>query len=300
MLQINTNANTKTKACGSYSHCVPWVQYLMTTNAEESSADMGESAVLIEYWLFNYGGVGNSSGPCPDGFSDIGSDTYGYDCESNSAATVIYDGQIPITDLDQLSMSASATAGGNDEATVTYKDVAYKATIPDSYTNISSVWNQAEFNVLGNWNGWQAKFNDGSVLTLETDVTDGSRAAPTCKDNAGTTGESNNLNFVPSTASPVCCPYPGSNPRIEFMEVYDTTHTHTASCGVSNIIGGETTVCINGFVASKTNGKCICPSTSHIVAGKCIPIGKCPAGDQFDPLLNKCVKVFQEPPPPNE
>ncbi|GLQ99291.1 hypothetical protein [Dyella mobilis] len=238
MLQINTNSDTYSSACGSYSACVPWVQYLMSTNDIVSSTDTGKSVVFIEYWLFNYGGAGNTSGNCPTGFSDIEPDTDGYDCEQNGGATVIYDGQIPITDLDQLSMSASATPGGNDEATVIYKGVAYKsATVPDNYTKISSVWNQAEFNVLGNWNGWQAQFNDGTVLVLESDVTDGTTNQPTCQFNAGTTGESNNLNFVPSTTSPTCCPYGGSTPSIQFMEVYDTSHTHTASCGASSIVG---------------------------------------------------------------
>ncbi len=248
MLQINTNSTTYSSACGSYSDCVPWIQYLMSTNDIAASADTGKSVVFIEYWLLNYGGIGKTSGPCPTGFSDIEPDTKGYDCENNGAATVIYDGQIPITDLDQLSMSASAAAGGNDEATVIYKGVAYKsATVPDSYTNISSVWNQAEFNVLGNWNGWQAQFNDGTVLILESDVTDGTTAKPSCQYNAGTTGESNNLNFVPSTSSPVCCPYGGSNPSIEFMEVYDTHHSHTASCGSSSITGEPHITTINDY-----------------------------------------------------
>jgi hypothetical protein len=237
MLQINTNSSTYSSACGSYSSCTPWVQYLMSTNDIASTTDTGKSVVFIEYWLFNYGGAGNSTGNCPTGFNYSGPDSEGYDCEANGAATVIYDGQIPITDLNQLSMSASAAAGGNDEATVIYKGVAYKATIPDSYTKISSIWNQAEFNVLGNWNGWQAQFNNGTALVLESDVTDGTTAAPTCQFNAGTTGESNNLNFVPSTTSPVCCPYGGANPSIQFMEVYDTSHTHTASCGSSSITG---------------------------------------------------------------
>jgi hypothetical protein len=238
MLQINTNSSTYSSACGSYSHCTPWVQYLMSTNDIVSSSDTGKTVVFIEYWLFNYGGVGKTTGTCPASFSYYGSDTYGYDCEQNSPATVIYDGQIPITDLDKLSLSASATTGGNDEATVVYNGTAYKASpIADSTTAIASVWNQAEFNVLGNWNGWQAQFNDGTALILETDVTDGSTAKPSCQYDAGTTGESNNLNFVPSTSAPVCCPYGGADPSIQFMEVYDTSHTHTASCGSSSITG---------------------------------------------------------------
>jgi hypothetical protein len=81
---------------------------------------------------------------------------------------------------------------------------------------------------------------------VQVAVTDGSASAPTCVFNGGTTGESNNLNFVPSTASPVCCPYGGANPSIAFMEVYDTAHTHTASCDSSSITGEPHITTANG------------------------------------------------------
>ena len=249
MLQINTNT-TNSKACGSYSYCQAWVQYLMATNTFVSftgTALTNTSAVYIEYWLLNYG-VDNGTNICPSGFFDAFPDPTGPgdDCVQNTPANVIVNGQIPITDLADLNLSGSATAGGNDVATVTYGGHAYSATVADSDTDIASVWNQAEFNVLGNDGGSQAVFNNGTSLILQTVVTDGSTTAPTCVFNSGTTGESNNLNFVPSTSAPVCCPYGGANPRIEFMEVYDTTHNHTASCGSSSINGEPHITTLNG------------------------------------------------------
>jgi hypothetical protein len=228
-LQINTNIS-HSAACGSYSHCTAWQQYLMTTNAPvslTSSSLTNETEVFIEYWLLNYG-VHNG---CPSGFDDIGPDLVGPgdDCVQNTPATEIYNGQLPITDLADLSLSGSATANGIDEATVTYGGEAYKATVPDSNTDIASVWNQAEFNVVGNSGGSQAEFNNGASIILHVAVTDGSANAPTCALNSGTTGESNNLNFVPSNNSPVCCPFGGASPGIVFMESNATIGAPTCS-----------------------------------------------------------------------
>ena len=239
-LQVNTNA-TYSAACGSYSYCQAWQQYVFATNTFSSftsTALTDKTEVFIEYWLLNYG-VDNGSNICPSGFFDGGADYVGPgdDCLQNTAGAVIQDGQLSITDLADLTLSGSATAHGTDAATVTYNGQAYTATVPDSYTDIASVWNQAEFNVLGNAGGSEAVLNNGSSLIAKLVVTDGSASAPSCVFNGGSTGESNNLNFVPSTSAPVCCPYGGSDPSIQFMEVYDTAHTHTASCGSSSITG---------------------------------------------------------------
>ncbi|MGH9606386.1 MAG: hypothetical protein ACRD3N_11890 [Terracidiphilus sp.] len=245
-LQVNTNIS-HSAACGSYSSCTAWQQYVMSTNTPVSLTSgtfTNQTEVFIEYWLFNYG-ANNTSDTCPSGFIDAGADTVGDDCVQNTPATVIYNGQLPITDLGGLTLSGSATANGTDDATVTYDGVAYTATVPDSFTDIASVWNQAEFNVVGNGGGSEAQLNDGTSLVAKLAVTDGSTSEPVCVFNGGTTGESNNLNFVPSTTSPVCCPYGGSDPSIEFMEVYDTSHTHTASCGSSSITGEPHVTTVN-------------------------------------------------------
>lgn len=298
-LQLNTNDNY-TAACRYSMNCAAWVQFAMATNTPKSivcCAVTNKTQVFIEYWLLNWStDFHDGSNICPSGFADNGMNQdggAGDDCVQNSPATEIISGQLPITDLADLELSGTATAGGYDVAVVTYNGHAYRQVIKDSYTDIASVWNQAEFNVVGNENGSEAVFNNGTSLTAHIAVTDGSTGNPTCVSNGGTTGESNNLNFVPSASSPVCCSYGGSNPRIEFIEVFDTSHTYTASCGPSGIVA-----CINGFIAS--NGQCVCPAPSHSVDGKCMATEQCPVDTHFDPQLKKCVKVFQEPPPPNE
>jgi len=248
-LQLNTN-DTYSAACGSYTSCVPWVQFVMATNTPVSLATCtqvscpltNQSQVFIEYWLLNYGTDINDGATniCPSGFTDGGLDQLGGsgdDCVQNTPATTIFNGQIPITDLDKLTLTGSATSGGIDEATVTYNLQAYQATVQDSFTDIASVWNQAEFNVLGNAGLSEAVFNDGTSLITKVQVSDNSTAQPLCVADGGTTGETNNLSFVPSASSPVCCPYGGANPSIEFMQVFDTSHTHTATCGSSSITG---------------------------------------------------------------
>ena len=234
-LQVNTNEHN-TAACGSYSYCRAWQQYVLSTNTPVSLTNptlTNETEVFIEYWLLDYG-VHSGSDICPSGFQDNGEDTLysgpGDDCLQNTQATEIYNGQLPITDLAELSLSGSATANGTDEATVTYDGEAYKATVLDSNTDIASVWNQAEFNVMGNAGGSEAEFNSGASIIVKVAVTDGSANEPTCPQNSGTTGESNNLNFVqPSNSSSVCCPFGGASAGIAFMESNTTVSTPSCS-----------------------------------------------------------------------
>jgi len=175
-----------------------------------SSQLTGDTEVFIEYWLIDYGSSRRAS--CPSGFINGGADAEGpgVDCVQNTAATLIYKGQIPITKLSGLTLSGSAAAGGTDAATVTYGGDAYSATVKDSYTDIASGWSQAEYNVLGNAGGSEAKFNSGSSITAKIALTYGSTTAPTCLSpsaDAGTTGETNNLNPGSCTATGGAAPY---------------------------------------------------------------------------------------------
>lgn len=216
-LQVNTNF-AHTAACGSYSKCQAWVQYVMSTNTPVSLTSnklTGNSEVFIEYWLIDYGS--SSTSTCPTGFINGGKDAAGpgVDCVQNTPATVVAKGQIPITSLANLTLSGSAAAGGDDAATVTYDGEAYTATVTDSYTDISSGWNLAEFNVVGNAGGSRADFNKGSSVTVKLAVADGTTAAPTCiptSSRKGTTGETNNLNAGACTATG------GASPAIQFTE----------------------------------------------------------------------------------
>jgi len=216
-LQVNTNFY-HSAACGSYSNCLAWQQYVLSTNTPvslTSSQLTGDTEVFIEYWLIDYGS--SSRARCPSGFINGGADAEGpgVDCVQNTSAALIYKGQIPITKLSGLTLSGSAAAGGTDAATVTYSGEAYTATVKDSYTDIASGWSQAEYNVLGNAGGSEAQFNTGSSITAKIALTYGSTTAPTClspSSDAGTTGETNNLN--PGN----CLGAGGSSPYIQFTE----------------------------------------------------------------------------------
>jgi hypothetical protein len=216
-LQVNTNI-VNTAACKSYKNCYAWQQYVISTDTPvslTSSKLTGYTEVFIEYWLINYGGSTRAS--CPSGFVNGGADTSGVDCVQNTPATVIYKGQIPITQLATLALSGSAAASGTDKATATYGTEAYTASVADSYTDIASEWTQAEFNVVGNAGGAQAQFNKGTSLTTKLAVVDGSTTAPTClapSSEAGTTGETNNLTGKSCTATG------GSTPNITFVQSY--------------------------------------------------------------------------------
>ena len=216
-LQVNTNF-FHSAACGSFSNCIAWQQYVMSTNTPVSLTSdslTDDTEVFIEYWLIDYGS--SSRAACPSGFLNAGADAEGpgVDCVQNSAATKIASGQIPITDLASLTLSGSATSGGTDKGTVTFDGEAFSASVSDSFTDIASGWSEAEFNVLGNAGGSRADFNTPVSLTVKVAVTDGSTTAPTClppSDIAGTTGETNNLSPGSCTATG------GSAPFIQFTE----------------------------------------------------------------------------------
>jgi hypothetical protein len=216
-LQVNTDF-AYTSACGKYTGCLAWQQYVLATNTPVSLTGdklTGKTQVFIEYWLINYG-VDDGKNICPAGFIDIGpSGGGGDDCVQNTPATTVYNGQLPITDLASLQLSGSTVAKGNDKATATYGTEAYSATVKDSYTDISSAWSEVEFNVLGNAGGSRADFNSGASLTVKVALTDGSSSTPTCLSPSkydGTTGETNNLNLGSCTATG------GSTPYIQFTE----------------------------------------------------------------------------------
>jgi len=220
-LQVNTNF-FHSAACGSYSGCFAWQQYVMSTNTPvslSSSSLTDDTEVFIEYWLINYGKHSRSGANiCPSGFLDAGEypGGPGDECVQNTPATLIYKGQLPITDLAGETLSGSAKSGGTDAATFTYGGDAYTATVKDSYTDIASGWSEAEFNVLGNAGGSEAKFNTSGVsITAKIALTYGSTSAPTClspSSEAGTTGETNNLTAGSCTATG------GSAPSIQFTE----------------------------------------------------------------------------------
>ena len=156
----------------------------------------------MQYWLIGWG-----SSRCPSGGWESDG---GGDCFRNSAIKSAPDE--PITALGSFTLTGAAVAGGNDTVTFTVGSTAYSLSAADSVTDISAVWKQTEFNVVGNAGGSRATFNKGASVTVKVALTDGSTAAPTCVADSGSTGETNNLNLGSCTASS------GTSPSIQFTE----------------------------------------------------------------------------------
>jgi hypothetical protein len=196
-LQANSNYTGTTAACKNHSGCTIWQQFIYSPDYQTQ----GQAAVFIQYWLLGYG-----SGSCPSGF---GSDGAG-DCYKNSSAVTAPD--VPITQLANLKLSGSAASGGNDKVVFTNGSTAYTISAKDSVLDLASVWNETEFNIVGNAGGSEAVFNSGSTIKVNVAVSDGSTTKPTCAANSGSTGETNNLNLGSCTASS------GTSPSIQFTE----------------------------------------------------------------------------------
>lgn len=89
----------------------------------------------------------------------------------------------------------------------------------DSVLNLSQFWTSSEFNVFGDLNGAEANLSTGSALVVQTSIDNGTTNPPRCigPQSGGTTAETNNLNLEP-LSGPVCCPYGGNTPSIQFLE----------------------------------------------------------------------------------
>jgi len=185
-LQINSDfaADSAAFGCNEIPGCVVWQQFVYATDY----ISPGEAAVFMEYWLiFEDGQPPNYT--CPSGWYDIPP----YYCVVNSGYAITPD--FPITDLASMSLSAYAVANGNDTAVLSHDREAYAVSEPDSVVDLATVWKQSEFNVLGDAGGSEAVFNPDSLIWVNVAVSSGSFAAPSCLRNAGTTGETNNLNL---------------------------------------------------------------------------------------------------------
>ncbi|MGD0190011.1 MAG: hypothetical protein ABSD74_04640 [Rhizomicrobium sp.] len=192
-LQLNSNFMSGSPACdgaSNPSNCLAWLQFIYSS---------GEHAVFMQYWLINYDAT------CPAGWNSDGGD-----CYKNSSA-VAAPLQV-IKQLKYLSLSGTAVSGGLDTVVLTTKTDAYTTTGEDTVTYLSGYWTASEFNIVGDGGGSQAVFNAGTKITDQIDVTDGLTTAPTCESNAGTTGETNNLNLGACTAAG------GATPSISFLE----------------------------------------------------------------------------------
>jgi hypothetical protein len=190
-IQLNSNFMT-TAACNGISGCQAWEQFVYSS---------GETSAFMQYWLINYGNT------CPSGGGWM---SYQGSCYKNSAAVTVP--KQAITQLAHLKLSGTAVKNGTDTLVFTTETEAYTTTGKDSVVDLATDWHSSEFNIIGDGGGSEATFNSGSSVTVKIALTDGSTAEPTCATNAGTTGETNNLNLKSCSVSG------GSTPAIQFTE----------------------------------------------------------------------------------
>ena len=193
-LQLNSQFFTSAACSGSSnpSQCLGWQQYVYSSS---------EGIAFMQYWLINYGTR------CPKGGGWL---SYQGSCYKNSSEV-----SVPLQTIGQLAhlkVTGTAAVGGSDKMILTTATQAYSSSGPDTVTDLGVSWNAAEFNIVGDGGGSAAKFNRGSSISVNIALTDGLTAAPTCKANDGTTGETNNLTLGKCTASS------GSTPSVAFTE----------------------------------------------------------------------------------
>jgi len=233
--------------------CYGWQQFLFS-QTQGSAPGPGQSSVpgapnttpgvFIEYWLFNWGS------PCPSlpawAPTQVGSTTRLW--LSDGAGDCVFNGPMtyvpPQTyaDIPDLEMTSSVTATQDQVTLATGSGMS--TYVEPNVLSLSKVWTQVEFNIFGDCCSSETTFTSPTVLVVKNSIDDGSTLAPTCVANDGTTGETNNLTFVP--AVPVCCPYGGGNPSIEFMQAFDTAHSHNAWCTPTQLEGDPHITTANG------------------------------------------------------
>jgi hypothetical protein len=188
-LQVNSDF-MKTARCSGHPSCLAWQQFVYSS---------GEEAAFMQYWLINWDAA------CPAGWNIFGSD-----CWKNSAAVGVP--RNSIRNLSHMTLFGSAAKSGSDKLIFTGPVHAYSTSGLDSVLFLATAWKQSEFNVIGDGGGSEAVFNAGSHVTVRVLVHHGSTGVLSCASNAGTTGETNNLNLGP------CSVVHGANPYIQFTE----------------------------------------------------------------------------------
>jgi hypothetical protein len=171
--------------------------------------------VFMQYWLIKY------SATCPSGWF-----TYSNDCYTNSPASTVKGGPVTAKELATVELSGSATAGGQDEVSLSLgSGQASLASNKDSKVDLSAQWNTAEFGVYGDGGGSEAYFGADTTLEAQTTLTATSSAAPTCS-HEGFTGETNNLK---ETSTPAL----GTESDPTVVTKQTNGKSSTASCAVA-------------------------------------------------------------------
>ncbi len=200
-LQLNSQYFSGSPACAGaqLANCKAWQQFVFINEGDGSNQ---YGAVTMQYWLIGYGKT------CPHGWHRF----YPH-CVRNSK-TVYLGFPQPTFDfryISDLTLTATAVAGGADKVVLTTKANAYTVAAKDSMVDLGDFWNATEFNAFGISNGSNAIINSGSLIKVRLGVKDSTGAAPTCVGNSGTTAEGNNMTLGACTAAGTLIQFSESN-----------------------------------------------------------------------------------------
>jgi hypothetical protein len=184
-LQLNSNEFPGAPACGAVVGCTGWEQFIYA--GAFPGVPSLENVVLIEFWALNYLPGG---GKC----SNIGSEwvAFGNNCDLKSERTTLPGGPLKISGLTGTTLEGRANSGGNSEVVMVTGSGKAVATGAANVLNLEKGWKFAEFGVLGNFNGTEAKFSANTTMTVNTVIKSASDAPPICRITQET-AESNNL-----------------------------------------------------------------------------------------------------------
>jgi hypothetical protein len=236
-IQMNTNLLPANVSCtGSPNpNCSGWEQFVFENDGSSARA-------FIQYWLIKY----NTTCPANanwNQFSFVGQPNIIYCWKDDSMGAVPVTPAQPITNLGNLSLTATVGAGGDS---VTLFDASSGMMYPvtgDDALDAEAGWQTAEFNVFGDAGdtsgGSRASFKSGTTIVPRTEITYGSTVPPICSAQ-GFTGETNNLSFGPGAPAPSP---PG--PAILFTE--SSTGGAPSNCVAATAVGDTHLTTVNGL-----------------------------------------------------
>jgi hypothetical protein len=149
---------------------------------------------------------------CPQGWTADNSTAHGCFRNGNGYGVNELEG-IPLSDLANLTLTASANSTADQIFLSTGNGTLYTAGDAGELLNLSQWWSDAEFNVFGWSNGSQVNLGSNAVVTVQL-ITDTTPASSPTVNLGSFTAESNNLTLVPNSE----CAFGGSHPGIQFTE----------------------------------------------------------------------------------
>ncbi|MBV8638251.1 MAG: hypothetical protein JO322_09215 [Candidatus Eremiobacteraeota bacterium] len=184
-------------ACGTIKNCLAWEQFVY------SNPPSGFGVLFIQDWLVPTTNNGLSGCPPNKGWQFVGGG-----CVQNSPLGEEIS-NIPIKNLASVEETGIAASTGDSTFIAVGKNVfGIKNIQSDGITDLHGHWFGSEFNVIGNGGGYIADFNHGATIEVRLEADTGLITAPTCPGGTGTTGETNNLNFVKAPTGPAKQQFP--------------------------------------------------------------------------------------------